>query len=51
MQIGYPADLSCVPRFCRRVVEGSENGDLHIVRHITTKDKLSISQSSAGEPY
>jgi hypothetical protein len=33
------------------VVEASENADLHIVRHITTRDKLSISQSSAGGPY
>ncbi|MDT4290343.1 DUF4136 domain-containing protein [Methylomonas sp. MO1] len=35
----------------RGVVEARENGDLHIVRHIATKDKLSISQSSAGGPY
>lgn len=35
----------------RGVEEVSENGDLHIVRHISTKEKLSISQSSAGGPY
>ncbi|MCQ8102589.1 DUF4136 domain-containing protein [Methylomonas sp. SURF-2] len=35
----------------RGVEEVGENGDLHIVRHISTKEKLSINQSSAGGPY
>ena len=33
------------------VVVARENGDLHIVRHLTTKEKLSISPSSSSAPY
>lgn len=33
------------------VTETDENADLHIVRHISTKDKVVVHQSSAGVPY
>ncbi|MDP2203943.1 MAG: DUF4136 domain-containing protein [Methylicorpusculum sp.] len=33
------------------VMETDENADLHIVRHISVKDKLHVYQSGAGVPY
>lgn len=35
----------------RGVAEAGDKADLHIVRHITTKDKIRINSSSAGGPY
>jgi hypothetical protein len=35
----------------RGVEEVRDNADLHIVRHITTKDKIRINQSNTGGPY